>query len=159
MLESVAPSVKFSYCNLPDALTEPQEMLELVKSLVQYSNIIIYHGLFKSILHQEPQNTFVTGEVFKIESTITEKKVGFLFEPSVEFIAEYFEKQILSVLIEQTLYEASLSKFASRMLSLDTASQNISTRMDALVLKYHKLKYKEINERIQASLSGGTLWK
>lgn len=158
--EEALPTIPFQYFDAPDNSNSVNDLLApIINYLSAYSNIVIYHGVFRSILRQEAQGTFVTGEVMKIEDNIKEKNISFLFEPSIEYIAAYFEKQVLSILLEQTLYESNLSKYASRMLSLDAASQNVDEKRITLSKYLRKMTHKEINSHVQTNIVGGKLWK
>ncbi|EKD94848.1 MAG: hypothetical protein ACD_25C00197G0001, partial [uncultured bacterium] len=74
-------------------------------------------------------------------------------------VAEYFEKQILSLIFEQALFESSLSKFASRMVSLDSAAANINQKIGRVDFDVKKAQHRAINSGIQGNLAGGGLWK
>ncbi len=50
----------------------------------------------------------------------------FLFEPSIEKILGFFETEIFASLFDQTIRESQLAKLASRILAMDTASDNIN---------------------------------
>jgi len=148
----------FKYFEMSDAASNDEDIKKLLEYITDYTNVTVYHGVFKSLLAQNPQKTFVTGEVVSIEKSLEGYDKQFIFEPSVEKVAEYFEKQILSLIFEQSLFESSLSKFASRMVSLDTAASNISSRLSTLNFGLKKTKHKKTNESIQENISGGSLW-
>lgn len=149
----------YKFYELSDTGSNESEIKNLVAYLSVYSDVIVYHGVFRSILSQEPRSTHVTGEVLKITDTSEQYNIPFLFEPNVKNVAEYFEKQILSLIFEQALFESSLSKYASRMVSLDGAAANINQKMGFLGFEQSKAKHRAINLGIQQSLAGGGLWK
>ncbi len=154
--EDLYPERKFSYFDYPDSGVDPVASAALLKNILPYSDIVVYHGVFKSIVSQEPSRTLMTGEVLKIESELRDKGVRFIFEPSIDKLAEYFEKQILSVIFEQSIYESSLSKFASRMVSLDKASENVRGRKYRIKFSLNKLKHRNINTRMQSGIWSST---
>ena len=131
----------------------------VVSHVSSYSEVVVYHGVFRSILSQEAKSTHVTGEVLKITEGAEEYNVPFLFEPNIKNVAEYFEKQILSLIFEQALFESSLSKFASRMVSLDSAAANINQKIGRIDFDVKKAQHRAINSGIQGNLAGGGLWK
>jgi len=132
---------------------------KLLNFVINYTSVIVYHGVFKSILTQEPFKTMVTGELMKIEKGLDSYDTRFLFEPSVEKVAEHFEKQIASLIFEQTIFESSLSKFASRMVSLDKSADSISSKIKYLSFNLSKAKHKDINAGLQSRIFGGILWR
>jgi len=150
---------QYEYFEMTDRGVDEENVSKLLEKVINYSNVIVYHGIFKSILSQTPSVTHVTGEVLKIEEGLSGYATNFLFEPSVEKVAEHFEKQITSLLFEQVVFESSLSKYASRMVSLDSAADNIEKRLDILDFKLKKTKHKNINSNLQSSIFGGILWR
>jgi F-type H+-transporting ATPase subunit gamma len=149
----------YEYFDMSDNGIDEPSIKNLLDYIVDYTEVIVYHGVFKSILYQEASKTHVTGEVMKIERSLDNYDTRFLFEPSVEKVAEHFEKQIASLIFEQTAFESSLSKFASRMVSLDKAADNISSKIGYLDFNLRKSKHKAINSSLQSSIFGGVLWK
>lgn len=149
---------QYKYFEISDTGLDDPNVKEILEFLTTYTHVIVYHGVFKSILKQEPRKTYATGEVVKITENLKDYNVSFIFEPNVQQVAEYFEKQILSLIFEQTIFESSLSKFASRMVSLDAAADNIHKKLSFYDFQLQKAKHKEINGAMQATLTGGMLW-
>ena len=148
----------YEFFEMTDQGIDEKNIKGLLDSVINYSNVIVYHGVFKSILAQTPDRTDITGKVLKIEESLSGYDARFLFEPSVEKVAEHFEKQILSLLFEQVVFEAGLSKFASRMVSLDQAAENIDDRLEKLSFAMKKTKHRDINSSLQSNIFGGILW-
>ncbi len=149
----------YKYFDMLDTGLDYESVEDILDYVIDYTNIIVYHGVFKSILSQNAMKTAVTGELMKIEQSLDSYDTRFLFEPSVEKVAEHFEKQIASLIFEQTVFESSLSKFASRMVSLDKAADNVGTRIYDTDFKIKKAKHKDINSSLQAGIFGGILWR
>jgi ATP synthase F1 gamma subunit len=149
----------YQYFDMSDNGIDEPNIRKLLDYVVNYAEVVVYHGVFKSILYQEAHATHVTGEVMKIEQSLDSYDTRFLFEPSVESVAEHFEKQISSLIFEQTVFESSLSKFASRMVSLDKAAENIGSKLGFLDFNLKKSKHKDINAGLQSSIFGGILWR
>lgn len=151
-------SKEYKYFEMSDTASNESNISELLNYITNYRSVNVYHGVFRSILVQEPQRTYLTGEVMKIESNIEGYNLSFIFEPSVEKVAEYFEKQIISLIFEQSVFESSLSKFASRMVSLDSAASNINSMVSNMGFELKKAKHKKTNSNIQENILGGSLW-
>lgn len=149
----------YKYFEISDTGVDEAALKDIVNFVSVYSEVVVYHGVFRSILSQEPKSTHVTGEVLKITESTEEYNVPFLFEPNIKNVAEYFEKQILSLIFEQALFESSLSKFASRMVSLDSAAANINQKITRVDFETKKAKHRAINLGIQGTLAGGGLWR
>lgn len=148
----------YKFYELNDALIEPQNIQSILSDLLQYQNVVVYHGMYASILSQEPTVTFVTGDVTKIADNKNAQELKCLIEPSIEEVLGFFEKQISSALFEQTMFESSLSKFASRMISLDFASDNINKRIEKTNLYRLKVMHDVENSAQSERLAGMSLW-
>jgi F0F1-type ATP synthase gamma subunit len=148
----------YKYFEMSDTASNDENIKNLLDYITEYNSINVYHGVFKSILIQEPQRTYLTGEILKIEGNKEKYNLSFIFEPSVEKVAKYFEKQILSLIFEQSVFESGLSKFASRMVSLDTAASNTTLRSSGMEFELKKAKHKRTNTDIQENILGGALW-
>ena len=149
----------YEFFNMSDNGIDEPSIKKLLDFVVEYTNVIVYHGIFKSILSQESFKTMVTGELMKIEKSLDTYDTRFLFEPSVEKVAEHFEKQISSLIFEQTIFESSLSKFASRMVSLDKSADNVGFSIKRVSFNLSKAKHKDINSGLQSNIFGGILWR
>ena len=148
----------YKYFEISDTASNDENIKNLLDHITEYNSVSVYHGVFKSILVQEPQMTYLTGEFLKTESNKDGYNLSFIFEPSVEKVAKYFEKQILSLIFEQSVFESSLSKFASRMVSLDTAASNITLKSLGMEFDLKKAKHKRTNLNIQENILGKSLW-
>ncbi len=159
------PNTDYKYFELTDGVVNAELASDIVAYCLQYDNITVYHGLFSSILSQSPIADKVTGEEMHKTSdknaTNNSKapvKVSAedIFEPSLDEIIQFFDKQILSSLFEQTLYESSLSKFAARMLNLDSASSRIANslkRTNFIIQKYSHRSANKSQQDLQISLN------
>jgi len=136
--EAFASTLKnreYQYFDLNDTGVDQDQLHKILDHILKYSNIIVYHGLYVSVLSQQPTGTFVTGKALETQSADKANELKCIIEPSVTEVTEYFEKQILSSIFEQSVYEASLSKFASRMVSLDIANENIADQIKKVNFK------------------------
>jgi F0F1-type ATP synthase gamma subunit len=148
----------YKYFEMSDTASNDEHLKNLLSYITNYNNVTVYHGVFKSILVQDPQKTTLTGEVLKAGGGGAKYDLSFIFEPSVETVAKYFEKQILSLIFEQSVFESGLSKFASRMVSLDNAAGNIMSKSLSMGFDLKKAKHKKTDSNIQENISGVALW-
>lgn len=100
----------------PDA-SELNSFLDLVKD---YNQILIFYSKLKSLLVQIPTITDITENSRKI---MLEQKdlTSFIFEPEIAKTLEFFDHQILMLLIEQVFLESEVARTASRFISMDQA--------------------------------------
>ena len=155
VVEALLPGRAFQYFDFSDSGMDDDNMKRILDYILQYRNIFVYHGYFKSILNQEVVVTNVTGDISKfagfeeteeMKQEEEEQKFGF-FEPSIEDVAAFFETQTLSVIFEQAMNESSLSKFASRMETLDVAVDNINGKIKSTNFSLKKLKHRNFNRK------------
>ena len=157
MYDSYGYKKAYKYFDVSDTTIEEGSLAEVLNYILSYTNIIVYHGSFKSVLDQQAVRTYVTGEAlesFSEEST----QIDSIIEPTVEEVTQFFEHQILSSIFEQTLYESSLSKYASRMVSLDLANENINELIMRTNFKILKQKHRDLDSKQLGTLGGLKLW-
>ncbi len=166
MYDNLGDKRPYTFYEFSDSASDPENTKKIIQSVVEYENIYVYHGLFKSILSQVPQRTAVTGSVMsEISETsasldpTTNKPMQYLFEPSIDEIIYFFEKEILLSIFEQSVYESGLSKFASRMISLDYAMANIKSSMKVTAFKLQKSKHALADASQMSTFAGYSLWK
>lgn len=158
MMADRVPNIFYNYFDIPDEGIDLGSFDMIMRYLIQFERIIVFHGQFKSILTQVPQQTLVSGQ--SLDQTITEQniKTDYLFEPSVESIARIFEGEIMASIFEQSLHESMLSKQASRMLSLDRSLDNVDRRLVNVHLEERKIMHRIRNRKQLSTISGLSLW-
>lgn len=149
----------FTYFDFPDQNIDGDALRKMVEFLMSYSRVIVYHGLFLNVLTQEPTASDVSGQapVSSQEEGIVSAR--WLFEPDLPKVLTFFETEIFSALFAHALNEAMLSKFASRMASLDQASESVKRAEKLLILKKRRLEHQDRNKRQQAAMSSMRAWR
>lgn len=162
IVDEMMPGYLYNYYDISDDSVDMESFEMMMGYLLQFENIMVFYGQFRSILNQEAVMTAVTGELEGMEKerkTDVVVKTKYLFEPSPAAIASLFEGEILASIFEQTLHEASLAKFASRMLSLDHAADNIQKRMGNLNLSSRRLDHLVQARKQLNTFLGVKLWR
>ncbi len=150
---------QYSYFDFPDVDADPIEVEKLANFLIQYEKIYIFYGKFISVGVQQPTMLDVIGEEKEeLAADKTAPQIKYLFEPSLEQVMMFFEQQIFTSLIEQTVKEAELAKFASRMITLDSATENIKGALKTINLQQRILQHRQANKRQQELMTGISLW-
>ncbi len=159
LFEERNPQKPYAYFDFPDVDADLLEIEKLANFLIQFEKIYIFYGRFISVGVQEPTMLDVVGEE---KEEITKKQtaplVKYLFEPSLEQVMLFFERQIFTSLIEQTVKEAELAKFASRMITLDSATENVKEALKKVQMQKRILQHRQSNKRQQELLTGISLW-
>lgn len=165
LFASVSPRVPFRYYDFPDNQMDIEALRKISRELTEYERVIVYHGRFRSLFFQEPTSSEISGLVgFEIgkekeEKESTEKRAAsYIFEPSLEAVAIFFETEIFASLLEQTFNESRLAKISSRAVLLDSASVKIEKALERLVLDKQRVYHMKINRKQINMMSGVTLW-
>lgn len=128
------PNRPYTYFDLPDYGSDVAGLAELIRHLVQYEEIRVYYGKYHSVVTQKPARLNISAGT-PIESRVPEPKYHYIFEPTIERILMFFETEIFASLFDQAIRESQLAKFASRILAMDLAVQNIQLRLKMLDLE------------------------
>ena len=148
----------YEYFDLSDSGVDDKNIWEIIKYVVNYEKITVYHGKFENVLTQVPVDDHISGEVVSEEKETPVVNVRSIFEPTFEEVLVFFETEILASLFEQTVLESNLSKFASRMISLDSATVSIKESLEKAMFERQRIKHYQFNKKQLAALSGISLW-
>lgn len=151
------PQVLYNFYDFSDEGIDMESFDMIMRYLIQFEKIYVFHGRFKTILQQEAVQTTVSGEGVEAQNTEVVPQ-QYLFEPSVEQIARIFEGEILASIFEQSLHESQLAKFASRMLALDKSIENIDTGLDKVKITERRVMHAIRNRKQLNTIAGISLW-
>lgn len=156
LLDNNMPEVKYKYFDFPDMSMDIKLLKSVVLHIAEYEKIVIFHTKFQTLVRQTPI-AFVISENTS-DANVNARQGKYIFEPSLERIIEYFEKEIFSSIFEQTVHESQLSKFASRMVTLDQATENIKRNLSKLEHRQQILLHQMKNKQQLNSMTA-RLWK
>lgn len=122
----------------PDAL----ELTSLVNMLKDYNQVLVFYSSLKSLLVQLPKVVDITAssqshlEGVKTHLRGDQPEFRFIFEPQLPKILQFFDSQMITLLLEATFLESELARTASRFISMDQAE----TEANKLIKQYRQLK-------------------
>lgn len=150
----------YNYFDFPDDHVDYDSVNMMMRYLLQYERIIVFHGQFKSLVYQEAVVTGVSGHelVAKQQDTPADERVSYLFEPTLKDVLQTFEGEILSSIFAQAMHESQLAKFASRMFNLDRAMENIENRMKDLSSEKRRIDHQITSRKQLGRIAGMNLW-
>jgi ATP synthase F1 gamma subunit len=151
------PNRPYSYFDLPDDRVESADLVELIKHIVQYSEIHVFYGKFQSVITQRPEKLAVSAEI-SLTGASRQKPRHYLFEPSLESVLMFFETEIFATNFEQVIRESQLAKFASRVLAMDRADQNTKEEIKRLFFEKNRLKHRSINKKLLNAVTSTVAW-
>lgn len=102
-------------------LPQFNELKALIDHLSEYQQILVYYSRMQSVLIQNPRVVDIIPKTALIESVEGEQILKYIFEPEVDKILNFFNSQIITLLLEQTFLESELSRTAARLISMDQA--------------------------------------
>lgn len=146
LFTQVFPDRDFTYFDLPDYGIDKVQLSEVVRHLVQYEQIRIYYGRYKSVVTQIPYVFDITAGT-QIEESPNLDVDHYLFEPSIEEILMFFETEIFASLFEQSVRESQLAKLASRIVSMDKANENIKDWLKDLAFERMRIIHRDMAKR------------
>lgn len=149
---------KITYFDFPDNKIDIEALTGIVQHILDYEKIVVFHGQFQTVITQKPNISVISGESLK-QKEGTKSNIKYLFEPSLEEIMAFFEKEIFAAIFEQTLNESQLAKFSSRMVILDQAVENIKNKLKIVEFYKRKQKHHSENRKQLNRLAGMSLWK
>lgn len=157
MVEAGLPTPA-KYFDLADQTIEEEKLREIALFLIEYEKVIVYYEEFKSIVKQDPAISDISGNPLAQQPQDT-RVVKYLFEPSLEKVLEFFEKEIFSAIFEQTIKDSQLAKFGARLVTLDNASENIRKRLNYAIFEATRQRHREKNKKQNQTFASMSLWK
>jgi ATP synthase F1 gamma subunit len=148
---------QFIHKDLEDSNINDEKLKDIVSLIIQYERVVVFHGKFQTTISQIPTATSVSGDPLPGQEEAP--SVKFFFEPSLEEIMLFFEKEIFASYFEQTVQESQLAKHASRMISLDSSLENIKRNLEILSIDEQRLKHLDFNKKQLETISSIKLWK
>lgn len=149
---------QYLYFEIPDMQVALEDLRTIVYHLLEYEKITVFYGQYNSMLDQVAQMTNITGDAILEQNVQTGANEAFLFEPTLEEVVDYFEKQIFSALFKQTVHESQLARFASRITAMEYALERIDGKQNNLYNERRRITRLVENKTQQERMSGISLW-
>ena len=157
LVEQAGLTGPISYFDFPDHQFDPLAAQKLASKLLPYQTVVVYHGSFKNILMQETTASNITGETPPPLPVIPHKRL--IFEPSLEEVLNFFETEIFTSLLFQSLYEELLAKFSCRMATLSEAEEKVRQAARLALLEREREKHRLANKKQLGMLTSRFLWQ
>ncbi len=127
---------------------------EIIAGLSQYDRISVWYQTYESLRVQK---------VARIELLAAVKNLGedvegggevvssrdYIFEPSVDEIADYLESVMMGVALIQVIMESKLAQYAARFNAMSSAKHRATDLVTDYNLQYHRAKRAEGDERLK----------
>ncbi|MDO8452854.1 MAG: F0F1 ATP synthase subunit gamma [bacterium] len=127
--------ISFETVSFHKDLPTNTELKSFVARLSPYKQVLVFYPEFKSILVQNPVVKDITeAQDIKEPNAPEHKNVidallgkhpdwsdDYIFEPRIENILEFFDAQMITILVEEAFLESELAKTAARLVTMDEA--------------------------------------
>lgn len=149
----------FTFFDLKESELSSDAQVPVIKHLLSYKHVDVYHPFFVSILQQVPTSSNISGEIILDENLqLDRQRRNFLFEPNRAQITHFFEIQIFAALFNQQLKEAHLATLASRITTLQSTEQNLQRERAIVARKKVKRLRSLENKKQRNRLAGMNFW-
>jgi len=140
------PKKPYTFFELPDYGSDKNKLLAIINHLVQYDEVRVYYSAYDTVINQRPLMSNLTAGTTLIQKA-EKSKEEFIFEPSVEEILMFFEKEVFGSFFDQTIRESQLSKLSGRIMAMDRAGQSIKARLKSINFEYLKIRHRHMNKK------------
>lgn len=159
MFKNEMPNHPFTFFEMSDTNITPSTIAQLIEHIVQYEEIQVYYPVFQSAVRQEPSRYTISAETPLTElKTQQGRKDRYIFEPGLKDILMFFERETFSSLMDQSIREAQLAKYAARIMTLDRSGENIKHKLKKLRLDKLKVEHRQKNKKQIELMSSITMW-
>lgn len=144
------------YFDIPDFSSNDTDLKPVLYHILGYQQVVVFHGKYQTVITQRPTVSHISGyDVFQDfaqtegESAASEpyKPDMYYFEPSLEAISDFFGDQFFSVMFRQSLQEAHLAQFASRLRAMEQALEYIGKEQKSLHASKSRIERRQQNKK------------
>jgi ATP synthase F1 gamma subunit len=151
------PKVPFTFFDLPDTLASPSLAQKITDFLLPFEEVVIYYGVFKNLITQNILATNITGGE---EAPAPQKgSLKTIFEPDLYTVLSYFESEIFTSFLIQTLYEAQLARLSARIAVLSQTEDNLKKNLKIALFEKERERHRENNRKQLEMLGCLPLWQ
>lgn len=135
-----------------------EELEKITKKVKKYKNVLVFHTVFSSLAVQRPTFTNIT-KPFLSSSLSKKEKSYHIFEPEIKEMFEFFNSQIIQVLLDQTFLESELARTASRLISMNEAEEKAKEFIKKQIRELKILKRNLINFKFLEIFKPAKEWR
>ena len=152
------PTLLYNYFDFSDKGLDMDNLGLIMRYLLQFEQIYVFHGKYESLLNQTPVVSSISGDQHIAQAGPNQEEHRYLFEPNIKEVLSMFESQIMATLFQQTMHESQLAKFASRLFHLDEAVESIEDTLKESRAKKRRVIHSIAARKQLNTISGISLW-
>lgn len=124
---------------------------DIIKELYEYDHIGVYYQTYESLRTQKIVRIDLVSAVQELGEGVSEKEAissqDYIFEPSINEIADYMESVMMGVAFIQIIMESKLAGYATRFNAMSRAKKRASDLVTDYKRQYFRIKRAESDER------------
>ena len=128
------------------------ELASLATTLTQYQKVSVYYPQFTSLLSQQP--TFIDMTGYATTNVVGNDQRYYIFEPEIDKILVYFERNIMGILLEQAFLEAELARTGTQLSSMDQAAINATGVLSSENRWLGRIRREELTMQVLETFAG-----
>ncbi len=128
---------------------------DIIETLGQYDRIAVFYQTYESLRVQKVARIELQaavkslGEDVEGSNTDVVSSRDYIFEPSIDEIADYLESVMMGVALIQVIMESKLAQYAARFNAMNSAKHRAGDLVADYNLQYHRAKRAESDERLK----------
>lgn len=127
---------------------------DIIETLGEYDHISVFYQTYESLRVQKVARIELIAAVKDLSEDVESggevvSSRDYIFEPSVDEIADYLESVMMGVALIQVIMESKLAQYAARFNAMNSAKHRASELVTDYNLQYHRAKRAESDERLK----------
>lgn len=142
----ITPIASYPIFSLQHFIPIAQAVTDLIMSdPTKYSTVTVYHTIEKTFFVQQPRKTVIYPFGTPHQESDPQE---YLFEQAPELLRDTIANLLLSVSLQNILFESLLSEQAARFISMDTSTRNADNLITTMKLGYNKIRQATITREL-----------
>jgi F-type H+-transporting ATPase subunit gamma len=127
---------------------------DIIEALSQYDRISVFYQTYESLRVQKVTRIELLAAVKDLSEDVggnveVVSSRDYIFEPSVDEIADYLESVMMGVALIQIIMESKLAQYAARFNAMNSAKHRAGELVADYTLQFHRAKRAEEDERLK----------
>lgn len=135
-----------------------EEIHSFLDNITRYDKVFVYYPKFVTLLSQTVGITDVT-QTSEAGAKENQEEINVIFEPEIDKMVEFFERQIRSLLFFRVILETDLSRTAARLISMSAAEERSDELIKEKKSEVRKATTSFINRQLLETFAGMSQWK
>lgn len=144
ILESYKQLTSNTFVHISQSITNT-----ILKNLDQFNSIRVFSNHPKTFFIQEPKENIVFPFSQQTnQNNNQQENVDYIFDQPVQELSETIKQLIISINIQDLIFESLLAEQAARFLSMDSATRNAENLLSNMKIEYNKLRQANITREL-----------